>query len=90
MYEQDQPMCPETCTSNSVQYAQVQVPMDVVPYAEVSQLRVQCCSEPTVETRQSECGCRWVITQSLRITVPVAFGVRAEAGTAKFVPCPIV
>lgn len=90
MNEQKQEACSRekeslTCTSITSQYADVSVPLKLMPYAVVGKLVTECCGEPVVALRQCQgsstsCGCEITITQVVCTRIPVEYGVEADVG----------
>lgn len=74
-----------TCTSMSTYYADVSVPLKVMPYAVVGTIKTECCGDTTISFRSNQgtgctCGCEITITQTLCIRIPVEYGTTADAG----------
>jgi len=86
--------CGRTCISVGTQLADVRLPVRLLPFARLGEPETECCGEPEVTVRrlQGSCrGCEVVVTQTVRMRFPVAYGADAEAGetsvTCRLPPC---
>ena len=89
-------ICPENealdcesggCPAEVVRYADVSLPIAVQPYAALGEVETACCGTPTVVVSNpfpcsGNCGCDLVVTQRLRIRIPIEFGATVEAESA--------
>lgn len=72
-----------TCTSIASQYADVDIPIKLKPYAHLGEIETECCGEPVIEMRQNHgrgCGCEIVVTQKVCIRIPIEYGMAAHIG----------
>ena len=76
--------CMNGCRKECSVYANVDVPVEVEPRAEVGKIEAECCGDPAVTC---ECthdgGVRLTLTQSLLIKIPVCYNVRVKAGKGR-------
>ncbi|MEG0874911.1 MAG: hypothetical protein RSB05_03350 [Clostridiales bacterium] len=73
-----------TCLNKTAHYAEIGLPLNIIPYATVKKVSTQCCGEPIIApfSSQSPCGCDIFITQALCIRVEVEYGSTVNQGDA--------
>ncbi|MBC3515220.1 hypothetical protein H8K20_02280 [Neobittarella massiliensis] len=70
------------CARTTCTYTQVELPISIQPAAQVGDIRLTCCGEPSVCCRRTCDGsCLLTFTQQLRVEVPVTYSATVEAGT---------
>ncbi|MDD2268766.1 MAG: hypothetical protein PHY15_04330 [Eubacteriales bacterium] len=82
------PPCPPKteCPALGVQNALVSVPVTIVPFANKGPVKVTCCGAPVINYNTDHCCgkvnevCRFIITQQLKVEVPVDFGADVCVG----------
>ncbi len=65
--------CKDDCVRTAVRYCEVELPMDVSAKAEIGRVETCCCGEPAVEAQEKNNGCRLVVRQRLKISVPIVY-----------------
>jgi hypothetical protein len=83
--------CNSVCPSVGTQFATVSIPVTVKPFAVSGPATVECCGEPVItgdEPCHGKVGgvCHFVISQKIKIGIPVDFGASARVGEA-YVDC---
>ena len=89
-----------TCATVAYREIELCVPITVKPFANVKEVVVRCCGEPTIGNADDRCKgvvggvCDFNIHQRICVEVPVEFGaeshaeeVHVECGTASTEPC---
>ncbi len=83
-----------SCLSVATQFAEVSLPVRLLPYIRLGELETECCGEPAVTVRQTPgcCrGCELVVTQTVCLRIPIRYGASADAGeisvSCKKPPC---
>ncbi|MDR3277965.1 MAG: hypothetical protein LBT12_04260 [Oscillospiraceae bacterium] len=81
----------QVCPSVGTQFATVSIPVTVKPFAVSGPASVECCGEPVISGEEPCRGkvgaaCHFVISQKIKIGIPVDFGAAARVGEA-FVDC---
>ena len=79
------PVCDEQqiCTANAFQEATICVPVEVIPFANPGETTTFCCGDPVITPGTEVCPgevngrCRFNITQTICVRVPVEFGADA-------------
>ena len=73
-----------TCPAVASQIAKVSQPVTSRPFAVTGPVTVECHGRPTIHDHEnSECGrhgCRFTISQKLKISIPVEFGANVKIG----------
>ena len=69
--------CKNGCDKNCEVYAEVSVPVELMPEARVGDIDVTCCGDPTVETECGGAAYKIVITQQLLVKIPISFTVKS-------------
>lgn len=74
-----------TCTSVSVQNADVSVPIKFKPFTTVGVPQTTCCGEPTITIRPNQgpnccCSCDILITQEICIQIPIEYSTVVDIG----------
>ena len=86
MHENDNTI--STCPVIANQIAKVSLPVSTRPFAVTGPVTVECHGRPTVsEPETDDCGrhsCRFIISQRLKISVPVEFGANVKIGESSF------
>ena len=69
------------CATVNYQYANISIPVEVVPKTKVGEITIECCDEPCIECVGCECkgGLDLVITQKVCIKIPVKYQIEACA-----------
>lgn len=90
--EAGQAMCEEMdstgCSAIGYQDVNVCIPVTIKPFGEVGNARTRCMGNAVISEGCDKCAgkpgnvCKFTISQTLRVEVPVIFGARAEAGEA--------
>lgn len=76
------------CSTVGYQDVDVCIPITVKAFGEVGNAKTQCLGKSVISSGSDACSgktgevCKFMISQRLRVEVPVIFGVRAEAGEA--------
>lgn len=73
-------------SKTALEYADVSMPVDLIPYVRVDRVTYECCGEPTAECDTSSGSCRITMSQTMKIKVDAVFGVMASPGEA-YVKC---
>lgn len=79
----------EVCPALGYQDVSVGVPVEVKPFAKVGKIKTECISKPIIERGckmpegHTKEVCKFVISQKLRVEVPVVFGAKVEVGDAR-------
>ena len=70
------------------QYADISIPIELCPAADLGEIKTECCGEPYIQCEGEPCGnnLNIVITQSVKIKIPVKVGIRAIQGNS-FIVC---
>ena len=74
-------LCGE-CRKISAQLADISLPLELKPLTTVSDIRVECLGEPQLACG-TDCGgatCELLITQRVRVSIPVKFDVDISVG----------
>lgn len=77
------PCCEEECTECTTigcHYADITVPVELTPTVIVGTVQTECCDGTLVTC--NDCGpgrCEFIITQKVKIKIPVTYAVCAEA-----------
>lgn len=76
------------CEGCGYQFADVSIPIEICPAADLGEITTECCGEPSVFCESEPCGnnCNIVITQSVKIKIPLKVGIRAIVGNS-FISC---
>lgn len=81
--------CTETCYSD----ISIGIPVTIKPFGKIGNAKTQCLESSVVFDKEADCArntdnyCRLIITQKLRVEIPVVFGANVEAADA-FIDCP--
>lgn len=86
MYEQ-YPECPEEYTSNESKkmvkhYVDINIPVDVIPKANVGRIEAECCGEPVVVCADGgkPDTCHLILIQKVCISIPVKYSFESKSG----------
>ncbi|MBQ8868803.1 MAG: hypothetical protein IJ027_03680 [Oscillospiraceae bacterium] len=76
------------CDKKAEQVVDISVPIEVCPEADLGKIETECCGKPKVECEQEPCGSSVsiIITQSVKIKIPVKFGIKTIEGNS-FIKC---
>ena len=80
--------CENDCKNVGYQYADISVPIEICPETNVGRIETECCGEPYIECESEPCGANLniIITQSVKIKIPVKFGIRTIEGNG-YIKC---
>lgn len=67
------------CSKLITQNAEVQLPLDINVYAELGEVRTQCCGEPEIQIVHRCGGCKLIVSQRLTVTIAVEYGADVTA-----------
>lgn len=75
------------CEKVGYQYADVSIPIEICPDASLGDIKTECCGEPYIKCEGEPCSnsCNIVITQSIKIKIPLKVGIRAIQGSGYIV-----
>ena len=74
------------CPTTSYQHVSVSVPVAVIPYAKVGRIQIHCNGNTAISSNEAYCNgnkdgiCRFVITQSFCVEIPVNLGASVNIG----------
>ncbi len=76
------------CDKKAEQVVDISLPIEVCPEADLGRIETECCGKPCVECEQEPCGSSVsiIITQSVKIKIPVKFGIKTIEGNS-FIKC---
>jgi len=76
------------CDKVGEQYVDISLPIEICPEADLGKIETECCGKPYVQCEQEPCGatCSIIITQSVKIKIPVKFGIKTIEGNS-FIKC---
>ena len=82
----------EECITKAYQSANVCLPVTVTPFANVGEIKTECCGDAII-SRDDKCckgapnkSCRFTITQKIKVEIPVEFGANTNVG-GTFINC---
>ena len=80
-----------TCPTVSTHYTTVSVPVSIVPFANPGTVAIKCCGEPEICEGTDPAGevngcCRFTISQTMRVEIPLVFGASVLMGET-YVEC---
>ncbi|NLU24269.1 MAG: hypothetical protein GXW99_06055 [Clostridiales bacterium] len=80
--------CAQGCYKVGYEYADVSIPIELRPSTIIGRIETACCGEPMVTCAADPCGeyCNIIITQRIRIKIPVRYGLEAIPGSS-YVEC---
>lgn len=79
----------EVCPALGFQDVIVGVPVEIKPFAKVGKICTECVGKPVIDRSGKPCEgkhkevCKFVISQKMRVEVPVIFGAKTEVGEAE-------
>ena len=78
----------DKCYEVGCQYADISIPIEICPAADLGEIKTECCGEPYIQCEGEPCGnnLNIVITQSVKIKIPLKVGIRAIQGNS-FIVC---
>ena len=84
-YETRRNKPPQECEDNVCkkiisQKADVNVPVEIKPTAEVGKIESECCGEPRIINDECEDSCKITIVQTIRIKIPIKYNVSTNIG----------
>ena len=96
-YPYENGYCPEAdcdgahgreCDSHALQLADISIPLEICPDAKLGRIETECCGEPYIQCEQEPCGSNLniIVTQSVKIKIPVKFGIKTIEGNG-FIKC---
>lgn len=70
------------CEKVGYQYADICVPVEIKPDAEIGRIETECCGEPDISCKQNreDCTCEVRIVQKICIKIPIRYSVEACKG----------
>lgn len=70
------------CTRTVYQYADVSVPIQIMPNAQIGEITAEACGEPIIECRpcKYKAGVEITVTQRLSLNIPLTYRISACAG----------
>ncbi len=84
--EYDKIISGDVCPAVGYQDVNVCVPVTIKPFGDVGNVKTKCLGKASVLSECDQCPgetcgvCKFIISQKLRVEVPVIFGARAEVG----------
>ena len=75
----------ETCKKIINQKADVNVPVEIKPKAEVGKIESECCGEPRIFNDECENSCKITIVQTIRVKIPIKYNVSTNVGESSVV-----
>lgn len=90
-YKDDSVRCPKDCCNRTgYGYVDVNLPVDLNPDVSVGTITTECVGDAEVncDCTDSDTGCKLILTQRFKITIPVCCKLDATAGDS-FVTCPV-
>ena len=79
--------CPQLddCSNTVFQYADVNASLEITPYTIIGKVQTECCGDPVVCCKKNHAcsSCEIIITQKVRIKIPISYGVTASKGEEK-------
>ena len=88
-FDDDKPHRPERdCEGYAIQLADISIPLEICPDAKLGKIETECCGEPYIQCEHEPCGSNLniVITQSVKVKIPVKFGIKTIEGNG-FIKC---
>ena len=84
--EYDRKRC--DCDKKAEHFIDIALPIEICPDADLGKIETECCGEPCIECEQEPCGSSMsiIITQSVKIKIPVRFGVKTIEGNG-YIKC---
>lgn len=73
------------CTTTSLQYADISVPIEIKPNVTIGKIDTQCCGAPVVCCKDNNTNntCEINITQTVCIKIPINYNIMACIGEEK-------
>ena len=75
----------EVCKKIISQKADVNVPLEIKPTAEVGKIESECCGEPRIIRDACENSCKITIVQTIRIKIPIKYNISTNVGKSSAV-----
>ena len=85
-HESEKPVAQDGCSTFTYQDVNVCVPVTLKPFGNIGNVKAQCLGTPVISSKCDSCEgkpngiCKFTISQTLRVEIPVNFGARAEIG----------
>lgn len=78
----------DKCDNDAVQFVDISVPVEICPDVKLGRIETECCGDPFVQCECEPCGSNLsiVVTQSVKIRIPVEFNVKTIEGNG-FIKC---
>ena len=78
----------DKCYEMGCQYADISIPIEICPAADLGEIKTECCGEPYIQCEHEPCGSNLniIVTQSVKIKIPVKFGIKTIEGNG-FIKC---
>ena len=76
------------CSKTLEQFVDISLPIEVCPEADLGKVETFCCGEPYIQCEHEPCGgsCSIIVTQSVKIKIPVKFGIKSIEGNG-YIKC---
>lgn len=70
------------CAKTGIQYANVSTTVDIAPCVKIGEIETECLGAPEVCCSENQCkeSCKVVITQKIRIKIPIQYSFKARVG----------
>ncbi|MEE1279231.1 MAG: hypothetical protein UHH95_00180 [Oscillospiraceae bacterium] len=78
----------DKCDNDAVQFVDISVPVEICPDVKLGRIETECCGDPFVQCECEPCGSNLsiIVTQSVKIRIPVEFNVKTIEGNG-FIKC---
>ncbi len=72
----------DCCDKTGFQLVEIDLPVELKPCPEIGRIETECCGDPYIVCECCECSesCCIVVTQKLKIRIPIKYAVKATAG----------
>lgn len=76
------------CDQDAFQFVDISVPVEICPDVKLGKIETECCGEPYIQCEHEPCGsnCSIIVTQSVKIKIPVKFDIKTIEGNG-FIKC---
>jgi len=84
----DKPSCEcgdTVCKKTVVQKADVNIPVDIKPTAEVGIIKAECIGEPQITNDMCKESCKIIITQTISVKIPIQYNVATKVGESEVI-----
>ena len=77
-----------TCDNTAYQFANISTPIEICPETDLGMIETECCGEPYIECETEPCSAslNLVITQKVKIKIPITVGIRTIEGNS-YIQC---